>query len=69
MLLKEGQGLRPRIEAAFTASRDGGNARSAAVYEAQLPRARALAEKLAKRRGGIAPQRLIAGGPTAMTSL
>jgi tetratricopeptide (TPR) repeat protein len=38
-----------QIEAAFTTSRDGGDAPSAAVYEAQLPEARALAEKLAKR--------------------
>jgi hypothetical protein len=38
-----------QIEAAFTISRNGGDARSAAVYEAQLPKARALAQKLAKR--------------------
>ena len=38
-----------QIEAAFTASRDGGDAPSAAIYEAQLPKARALAQKLAKR--------------------
>jgi len=38
-----------QIEAAFTTSHDGGDAASAAFYEAQLPRARALAEKLAKR--------------------
>jgi hypothetical protein len=38
-----------QIEAAFTASRDGGDAPSAAFYEAQLPKARALAQKLAKR--------------------
>jgi hypothetical protein len=37
-----------RIEAAFAASRDGGNAPSATYYEAQLPKARALAQKLAK---------------------
>ncbi len=38
-----------QIEAAFTASRDGGDAPSAAIFEAQLPEARALAQKLAKR--------------------
>ena len=38
-----------QIEAAFATSRDGGNARSAAFYEAQLPEARALTQKLAKR--------------------
>ncbi len=38
-----------QIEAAFTTSRDGGDAPSAAYYEAQLPKARALAQKLAKR--------------------
>jgi tetratricopeptide (TPR) repeat protein len=38
-----------QIEAAFTTSRDGGDAHSAAMFEAQLPKARALAEKLAKR--------------------
>jgi hypothetical protein len=38
-----------QVEAAFTASRDGGDAHSAAMFEAQLPNARALAEKLAKR--------------------
>jgi hypothetical protein len=38
-----------QIEAAFTTMRDGGNAPSAAYYEAQLPKARALAGKLAKR--------------------
>jgi hypothetical protein len=32
-----------------SASRDGGDAPSAAVLEAQLPKARALAEKFAKR--------------------
>jgi hypothetical protein len=37
-----------QIEAAFTTSRDGGDAYSAAIFEAQLPKARALAEKLAK---------------------
>jgi tetratricopeptide (TPR) repeat protein len=37
------------IEAAFTTSRDGGDAPSVAFYEAQLPKARALAQKLAKR--------------------
>jgi alpha-D-ribose 1-methylphosphonate 5-triphosphate synthase subunit PhnI len=38
-----------QIEAALTTSRDGGDAPSAAFYEAQLPQARALAQKLAKR--------------------
>jgi hypothetical protein len=38
-----------QIEAAFTTSRDGGDAPSAAVYEAQLPKASALVQKLAKR--------------------
>jgi tetratricopeptide (TPR) repeat protein len=38
-----------QIEAAFKASRDGGDAQSATFYEAQLPKARALAQKLAKR--------------------
>jgi hypothetical protein len=38
-----------QVEAAFTASRDGGDAHSAAMFEAQLPKARALAQKLAKR--------------------
>ena len=38
-----------QIEAAFTTSRDGGDAPSAANFEAQLPKARALAKKLAKR--------------------
>jgi hypothetical protein len=38
-----------QIEAAFTTSRDGGDAPSAAIYEARLPKARALAQKLAKR--------------------
>ena len=38
-----------QIEAAFTASRDGGDEPSADYYEAQLPKARALAQKLAKR--------------------
>ena len=38
-----------QIEAAFTTSRDGGDAHSAAEFEAQLPKARALAQKLAKR--------------------
>src|ERR1700730_6397152 len=38
-----------QIEAAFTTSRDGGDAPSAADFEAQLPKAHALAEKLAKR--------------------
>jgi hypothetical protein len=38
-----------QIESAFTALRDGGDAPSAAIFEARLPRARALAQKLAKR--------------------
>jgi tetratricopeptide (TPR) repeat protein len=38
-----------QIEAAFATSRDGGDAPSAAYYEAQLPKARALVQKLAKR--------------------
>jgi hypothetical protein len=38
-----------QIEAAFTTSRDGGDAPSAADFGAQLPAARALAQKLAKR--------------------
>ena len=38
-----------QIEAAFTTSRDGGDAPSAAYFEAQLPKARVLAQKLAKR--------------------
>jgi hypothetical protein len=38
-----------QIEAAFTTSRDGADAPSAAYFEAQLPKARALAQKLAKR--------------------
>jgi hypothetical protein len=46
-----------QIEAAFTASRDGGDAPSATFYEAQLPEARALAQKLVKRGGVNAPHR------------
>jgi hypothetical protein len=38
-----------QIEVAFAASRDGGDAASAATFEAKLPIARALAQKLAKR--------------------
>jgi hypothetical protein len=38
-----------QIEAAFMALRDGSNAPAAAEFEAKLPKARALAEKLAKR--------------------
>jgi tetratricopeptide (TPR) repeat protein len=38
-----------QIEAAFTASRDGGDAHSAVMFEAQVPKARALAEMLATR--------------------
>jgi len=38
-----------QIEAALTTMRDGGDAPSAAFYEAQLPIARAVAEMLAKR--------------------
>jgi hypothetical protein len=36
-----------QIEAAFTASRDGGHAPSAAYYEAQLPKAHAIRDRLA----------------------
>jgi len=38
-----------QIDAAFTASRDSGDAPSAAMFETQLPKARALVRKLAKR--------------------
>jgi hypothetical protein len=38
-----------QIEVAFTTSRDGGDAPSAAEFEAKLPEARGLAQKLAKR--------------------
>ncbi len=38
-----------QIEAAFPALRDGGDAPLATKFEAQLPKARALAQKLAKR--------------------
>ena len=38
-----------QIEAAFMTSRDGGDAPSAAYYKVQLPNARALVQKLAKR--------------------
>ncbi len=38
-----------QIEAAFATSRDGGDAPLAAFFEARLPKARALAQKLAKR--------------------
>jgi hypothetical protein len=38
-----------QIEDAFTTARDGGDAPSAARYEALLPKARALVQKLAKR--------------------
>jgi hypothetical protein len=38
-----------QIEAAFTTMRDGGNVHAAAEYEAQLVKARALVQKLAKR--------------------
>jgi hypothetical protein len=38
-----------QIEAAFATSRDGGDAPSAAYYEAQLSIARTLAQKLTKR--------------------
>ena len=37
-----------QIEAALAAMRDGGHAAAAAVYEAQLPRARALRDRLAE---------------------
>jgi hypothetical protein len=52
-----------QIEAALSARRDGGHTPSAAFYEARLPKARVLVAKLAKRRGVITPQRLIAAGP------
>jgi hypothetical protein len=38
-----------QMEAAFTTSREGGDAFSANYYEKLLPKARALAQKLAKR--------------------
>jgi hypothetical protein len=38
-----------QIKAAFTTTRDGGDAHSAAMFEAQLPKARAVVQKLAKR--------------------
>jgi hypothetical protein len=38
-----------QIEAAFTALRDGGDSQAAAELKAQLPEARALVEKLARR--------------------
>jgi hypothetical protein len=38
-----------QIEAAFTTMRDGGDVHSAAMFEAQLVKARAIAQKLAKR--------------------
>jgi hypothetical protein len=38
-----------QIEAAFVTMRDGGNAPAAARYEAQLPRARALFNRLTSR--------------------
>jgi dTDP-4-amino-4,6-dideoxygalactose transaminase len=38
-----------QIEAVFTTMRDAGNVPSAAYYEAQFPKARALAQELAKR--------------------
>jgi tetratricopeptide (TPR) repeat protein len=38
-----------QIEAAFTAAREGGDAPSAAYFEKQLPKVRALTQKLAKR--------------------
>jgi hypothetical protein len=38
-----------QIEAAIRTSRDGGDAHSAAEFEARLPKARALVQKLAKR--------------------
>jgi hypothetical protein len=37
-----------QIEAAFAVSRDGGDASPAADFEAELPKARALVQKLAK---------------------
>jgi hypothetical protein len=38
-----------QIEAAFVTMRDGGNAPAAAYYEAQLPKARALLDRLTSR--------------------
>ena len=38
-----------QIESAFTTMRDGGDVPSAAYFEARLPKARAVAQKLAKR--------------------
>ncbi len=38
-----------QIEAAFTVSRDGGDAHSVAMFAAKLPNARALAQELAAR--------------------
>jgi hypothetical protein len=38
-----------QIEAVFTTMRDAGNVPSAAYYEAQFPKARVLAQELAKR--------------------
>jgi hypothetical protein len=56
MLLAEGRGdaemaklAVQQIEVAFAIMRDGGDARFAAYYEAQLPTASALVQKLAKR--------------------
>ena len=38
-----------QIEVAFVTMRDGGNAPAAAYYEAQLPKARALLDRLTSR--------------------
>ncbi|MGA7386246.1 MAG: hypothetical protein WBW81_16575, partial [Methylocella sp.] len=38
-----------QLLAAWTTSREGGDAPTAAMFEARLPEARALAQKLAKR--------------------
>jgi hypothetical protein len=38
-----------QIEAAFTTLRDGGDAHSTAMFEAELPKAQALVRKLATR--------------------
>ncbi len=46
---RDGEAGGAKIETAFTTLSDGGDAFSAAIYERQLPKARALAQKLAKR--------------------
>jgi hypothetical protein len=40
-----------QIEAAFTTTRDGGGVPNAAYFDAQLPKARALAQKLTNAEG------------------